>query len=290
MKQAPLVVYHKNCADGMGAAWCFWRLFPNWEYKAAAYGNEPIDVFDRDIYLVDFSYKRGIIEDLLERGNHIRLLDHHAPVLETLRGLEHPHFDMSHSTNEHSGAMIAWKYTSTQDKHDKAPMVLRHIEDRDLWRFKLPHTKEIMAAVYEREMSFDSYNELMSISDHYYEALTREGAMILRIHDRIMDQIIRTTSRELTIQHTGPTGDVVQWNALFVNSPPMFSSEIGGKLAKDSPVVAIYYDNKDNRRFSLRSDNTSDVDVAKIAGLYGGGGHVHAAGFSVSRNHPLAKV
>ena len=56
----PLVIYHGNCADGFSAAWCFWRKYGTGaDYVAGVYQQDPPDVTGRDVYLVDFSYKRG---------------------------------------------------------------------------------------------------------------------------------------------------------------------------------------------------------------------------------------
>jgi len=41
--------------------------------------------------------------------------------------------------------------------------------------------------------------------------------------------------------------------------------------------------------FSLRSQE-GGIDVSEIAIKFGGGGHKHAAGFKVDRNHILAKI
>lgn len=58
-----IVIYHANCADGFGAAWCFWNKFGDtWDYHPGVYGAEPPDVTGRSVYLVDFSYKREVVE------------------------------------------------------------------------------------------------------------------------------------------------------------------------------------------------------------------------------------
>jgi uncharacterized protein len=281
----PIVVYHRNCADGMAAAWCFWRKYPHWEFWPAAYGDPPLVVENKTVYLVDFSYKREEIQKLLEKNCVIILLDHHKSMFEDLEGFEHPNFNMLHSTMENSGARIAWDYTTESSKRNNVPVILKHIEDRDLWRFQLPYTSEIMAAVFSMMHSWDFnyFDYLMNIDGYEYENLKMQGQAIVRVREQAIKQIIKATSREVIVN----TNDKL-WMATFVNSPPMYASEIGDIVSKNVDVVAIYYDTKYGRNFSLRSQNGTDIDVSEIAKLYGGGGHKHAAGFSVPRTHYLA--
>lgn len=60
----------------------------------------------------------------------------------------------------------------------------------------------------------------------------------------------------------------------------VLQSEVCHELCQGEPFAAAYWDEADGtRRWSLRSSETDGVDVSEIAKLYGGGGHVHAAGF-----------
>ena len=68
MNTRPLVIYHSNCADGFSAAWCFWRKYgTEADYHAGVYQQDPPDVAGRDVYLVDFSYKRPVVEAMLRQ-------------------------------------------------------------------------------------------------------------------------------------------------------------------------------------------------------------------------------
>lgn len=57
-----LCIYHGNCTDGFGAAWAMrhHHKVPI-EFYPAVYGKEPPDVRGRCVYMLDFSYKRGIM-------------------------------------------------------------------------------------------------------------------------------------------------------------------------------------------------------------------------------------
>jgi oligoribonuclease NrnB/cAMP/cGMP phosphodiesterase (DHH superfamily) len=282
----PIVIYHGGCADGMAAAWCFWKRFPDWEFYPGYYGKEPPDVTDRFVYLVDFSYPREVLIKMLDVAKAVILLDHHKSMFEDLQGFSHPSFDMSHSTEVFSGAMLAWLYTKPATERVEAPMILRHIQDRDLWKFELPHTKEVMAAVFSHPFSFEYFDWLMDLDPFDYEDLKMQGAAILRVEDKAIKGIIKATSREVYVGQN----ETFWWKATFVNAPPMYASEIGSRLSEEHGVVAIYYDTMYDRKFSLRSKNGTEIDVSEIAKHYGGGGHKHAAGFAVPREHALAKI
>ena len=58
-----MVFYHANCIDGFGAAFAAFEKFREGEvsscdFIAAAYGDDPPECDSRDVYLLDFSYKR----------------------------------------------------------------------------------------------------------------------------------------------------------------------------------------------------------------------------------------
>jgi nanoRNase/pAp phosphatase (c-di-AMP/oligoRNAs hydrolase) len=67
----------------------------------------------------------------------------------------------------------------------------------------------------------------------------------------------------------------------------MYASDAGNILSEGRAFAATYYDTDKSRVFSLRSSK-GGVDVGEVAKLFGGGGHKHAAGFSVPRFNYLA--
>jgi nanoRNase/pAp phosphatase (c-di-AMP/oligoRNAs hydrolase) len=60
----------------------------------------------------------------------------------------------------------------------------------------------------------------------------------------------------------------------------ILTSQIGEYLSDKHPFCLIWHQKDGRRYFSLRS-KTGGVSVADIAAQYGGGGHTHAAGFSI---------
>ena len=107
----PLVVYHgPGCLDGMAAAWCMYRRFGEGaQYVVGRYqSDDAIDFADRDIYLVDFSFKREfLIENILPVARNVYLIDHHKSALDELWDLpkDYQNFHTAASSLELSGGL-----------------------------------------------------------------------------------------------------------------------------------------------------------------------------------------
>jgi oligoribonuclease NrnB/cAMP/cGMP phosphodiesterase (DHH superfamily) len=283
----PLVIYHHNCADGFSAAWVFHHAYqlsnarPVPEFVPGRYGSPPPDVTGRHVYLVDFSYKAPVIEQMLDTAASVTLIDHHATALDELQHLAHREppqrrlrvvFDL-----QRSGATLAWDYMFPgRDR----PLLLGHIEDRDLWRFKLPHTREIQAAVFSHPYTFEVWDKLMAADPHDLLALTAQGAAIARKHRKDVTELVETCRRRMHI-----CGHEV-WAASL---PHIFASDAGELMCQGEPFAAVYWDTAEHRQFSLRSRGIDGADVAALAATMGGGGHRNAAGFRVPRSHHLAQ-
>lgn len=278
-----LCIYHGNCADGFAAAWCVRKWFierlqdDDLEFFAGTYQQEPPDVKGKRVIIVDFSYKRPVMEKICMDAISVLVLDHHASAMRDLEGLENHmqllkrdvivNFDMGHS-----GAMLAWNYFH-MDK--EPPMLLRHVEDRDLYKFLLFGTKEVQAALFSYPYDFDVWDGLMLQAT---SVLYEEGIAILRKHDKDIKELLAVAQGWISIDgHTVPCA----------NLPYIHSTEAGHAMSygrKD--FAACWMQTKNGIVFSLRSAEDG-MDVSAIAVKFGGGGHAHAAGFTVPRNSPL---
>lgn len=279
----PLVIYHGNCADGFGAAWVFARHGDQpFDFYPGVYQEPPPDVTGRRVYLVDFSYKRAVVEQMLTTAENVTLLDHHVTALEDLK----PLFDRGeiggtlHCTTKHSGAMIAWNFWC----HGvEPPPLLRCIEDRDLWRFdkepwktERPFTRAVQANVFSYPYDFEVWDRLMITP---IEELAREGAAIERKHFKDIDELVKVCVYRRWIGN---------WKVPVASLPYTLTSDAGHLMAEHEPFAACYWDTPGGRVYSLRSTDDG-LDVSEIAKKYGGGGHPHAAGFRVPLDHELAR-
>lgn len=258
-----LCIYHHNCSDGFGAAWAVRKALGEIDFHAAVYRMTPPDVADRDVVIVDFSYKRPVLLEMASRARSILILDHHKTAqldLTSLPGNIACTFDM-----DQSGAMLAWKHFHGVHQ---PPQLIQHIEDRDLWRFVLPHTREIHASISSYPYDFEVWNELM---ERPIPELIAEGTAIDRKQRKDVSELLSATQREMTIGG---------YRVPVANVPHMFASDAGSEMAQGEPFAACYWDAPDGRVFSLRS-TTKGADVSAIAEQYGGGGHRNASGFKI---------
>lgn len=283
----PLCIYHGNCADGFGAAWAVRHaLGDEVEFYPGVYQEPPPGVAGRDVLMVDFSYKRPVLEKMAEVALGILVLDHHKSAAEDLTG--YPVVDSwnefaedapVHSISavfdmERSGAGITWDFFHP---FDARPRLIAHIEDRDLWRFNLPGTREIQAAVFSYPYDFEIWDRLMAMP---VEDLRVEGIAIERKHHKDIAELLEVVTRRMVI------GGYTVWVA---NLPYTLTSDAGHALCEREtagPFGGCYWDTPEGRVFSLRS--IGDFDVSEIAKQYGGGGHKNASGFRVPFDHELA--
>lgn len=275
MNKKPLVIYHANCADGFSAAWCFHHFLADcYDFHPGVYSDCPPDVKGRNVYLVDFSYKRAVVAEMIKDADGVFLIDHHKTAIEDLADLD----GLGFYTDVHrSGAALAWDFlfgTTTP-----RPRLLEHVQDRDLWRFRLPMTREIQANVFSYEYTFETWDKLMALEGLELAEFAGAGAALERKHFKDINELLAVCRRDMTID-----GVVVPCASL----PYTMSSDAGHIMSKLSlTFAACYWDTAEHRIFSLRSDENG-MDVSEVAKSYGGGGHKHAAGFRVTRDHPLA--
>lgn len=271
MNAKPLCIYHHACADGFAAAWVVRKFFgdSNVDFHPGIYGETPPDVTGRDVILVDFSYKRDVLLTLSEQAKSVLIFDHHktaADDLVDLPGNVRTEFDMARS-----GAAITW---DSLFPGQARPLLLDYIQDRDLWQFKIPNSREVTAAIYAYPMSFGVWDVLMESG---IPCLINEGLAINRKHRNDVEAIIRDATRWIYFG-----GTLVP----VANVPWMYASDVGGQLAIGVPFAATYYDDATGRRWSLRSTQAG-ANVALIAQAFGGGGHEHAAGFRMTREEAI---
>jgi uncharacterized protein len=254
---APTVVlYHAECADGFGAAWALWRRFPEARFIPVKHGSPPPGgLKGARVVIVDFSYARDILETMARETDRLLVLDHHITAEKALSGLPYAYFDM-----KKSGAVLAWEWA-----HDHpVPWLLDYIQDKDLWTWALPMSREINAAVASHPFDFQLWNRFTQ------KELEQEGRAILRYEQELVNKL---AGQAVLVEFQGETVPSVQ--------SAILTSQIGERLSADAPFCIIWHDRDGRRYYSMRSRDDG-TDVGAIAASFGGGGHTHAAGFSIA--------
>jgi len=261
-----ICIYHKDCADGFGAALAF-KLHAekrqiNAEFIPAHYGDPaPENIDGKRVIILDFSYPRNVLLDMEKRARSLLVIDHHITAEKDLKGLEYCIFDQSKS-----GAVLAWEHFHTSD----VPDLFQYIQDRDLWLWDLPYSKEVSAGLELLEKNFALWK--LHLPPYGVEALINRGRIVLKYQQKQVEKIV---------SRCNGTENIAGYNVPCVNTTTMIS-ETGHELAKGHPFAAMYFETDDKRIYSLRSA-PDGIDVSAIAKKFGGGGHFHAAGFSIPK-------
>lgn len=276
-RASTLVIYHGNCVDGACAAWCAWKRYGEtaeyrpWNYGTPAPTDEEVE--GREVVIVDFSFARAELERIVKKANGLLVLDHHKSAQAELGDLPYAVFDM-----EHSGAWLAQR----QFGGGRTWYIVSYVEDRDLWRWKLPDSREISAAIstYGVTEDFRRFDEVQAF-DCGYAAFVATGKALLRYQEE-------TVRIALTRRMMGRLGG---YEMPIVNATTLFS-ETAGALAEDSPhgvgaAWSIRGDGKLQVSLRVRAEGAgtgrvrgdSDFDASVLAKGFGGGGHKKAAGF-----------
>lgn len=261
-----IVLYHGHCPDGFTAAWSAWKKFgDSAEYISVTLGTPPDpNLVRKEVYMLDFTYSEEQTAELVKNNKRVTSIDHHQTSSKASELTYEPSFDLNHS-----GAVLAWRYFHPDEP---APKFLAYIEDYDLWRFKLPNTKEFRIYISLFDFDFKIWEKIIASfeDENNHTEIFKQGKLLLRHEDILVNDIVKNHAEEVVFEG---------YKAQAVNSP-VFADQIANILYdKLPPLGIVWYRNAKRLKFSLRSDGSADV--SQMAQKYGGGGHKGSAGFSL---------
>lgn len=254
------IIYHRDCPDGFCAAFVAKKKYPKAQLIGCAHGEVGIpDVRGANVLIVDFSWPRPTMLKMNEAAKSLLVLDHHKTAEKELEGLPFAIFDM-----KRSGATLTW---DTLFPGQERPWYVDYCEDRDLWTWKLPCSKDVSGYVMALPHTVEAWSKLDSMEvDEAWKA----GAAI-RLH--IEHYIEKVVAQKQLGKLDGHTVAIVC--AAYPNI-----SDVGNVLCDHAEIGAGWFERGDGQmQFSLRS--VGDLDVSVIAKKYGGGGHKNASGFQL---------
>ena len=278
-KDVDLVIAHGQCPDGFGAAWSAWSMhgdeieyyFP--VHKREIDISEVPDVTGKNVLMVDFAYSNiDFMNELNQKANNMLVLDHHKQNRDDLEGkIDCDHiFDMNRS-----GARMAWDFFYPGLE---PPLLIKYIEDGDLWRWKHAGSRDFLAAMNSYPQTFENYEWISLLHGNSLTNFFNEGAAIRRYRDNVVAKMV-----EMAVPGDFITPDGQRHLCFAVNCPSKdIVSDVGNKLAYHNIISFMWgYEHGEKEYFaSLRS--VGEIDVAAIAKQFGGGGHLNASGFSFS--------
>lgn len=270
-----VVIYHKRCPDGFGAAYAAWKKFGSAaEYLPAGYGDDlPEHLAGKEVYILDFIFEHpGALAKLAKETKKLVVLDHHESSQALTESVPEHVFD-----NDRSGATIAWAYF-----HPDTPMpqLLRYLEDEDLYRFALPETHSLSTYLVVQPYDFAKWDDIaLALEAPMSKSALLQKAAAYNEYFEKLCAIAVEAAKKVRFE---------EYECLFANSLPTITmrSFIGRLLYEKLPPIALVVSaHPDGYGVSIRSDGT--VDVSKLAEKYGGGGHAGSAGFFIPHGHEL---
>jgi len=308
------ILYHGNCPDGFGAAFAAWLRFgDDAEYIPVSYGKPMPDMLtgeNTEVFILDFSYPTTELRNLITMHDRVVVLDHHHTAKCELESMMEEYsaepylirFDLNKS-----GAVLACEYfhgDSIKCEVGQLGEFFAYLQDRDLWQFRLPKSREVSMAIRSYPYDFKTWSDISGIvpRGQIYEApgicidaLKKEGVACRRLTEQQVENMAKhhrwgyfdpnTKTIRLTEKlEPGGNGDPVvptHIEIMPVANATVFFSEVGERLLEMYPAMtcaAYYTDRADGKRqWGLRS--RPQFDCSKIAKAFGGGGHKQASGF-----------
>lgn len=308
----PIVIYHANCTDGFGAAFAAWlKLGDEAEYLPMEYLKNTdgvaefhervkIDcsISERDVYILDFSLPKVVMYWLFSHAKRVVWLDHHKTAFERMDRTPGELYRVHDAEqciildNNKSGAMLAWEYFHPGTD---VPMLIRHIDDRDRWQFKLEGSRELHAAINSyKPWTFKLWREIFlcglfeketwRVPEEFY----MEGAAILRAHNQNVQAALKQAANCSIRFDDDFLGALAPWDSggywackgIAANASAFLASDLGHELANQSGTFGLVWSMAGDGQVHCSLRSNGDYDVSAIAKAFGGGGHRNAAGFS----------
>lgn len=276
--KAIVVIYHKRCEDGFGAAYAAWKKFGDAaEYIPAGYNDElPEGLDGKEVYLLDFCYQiPGAIDALSKSTKKLTILDHHKSSEELVLNAPNHVYD-----KDRSGATIAWSYFHP---NTRVPSLLSYIEDGDLYRYARPETTDVFSYLGIQPYDFEVWDMLVKKfdDDTSRAELLAKGSIYTEYFEKMAHMSVEAATK---VQFEG-------YECYFTTTLPWMTmrSYVAHQLYEKLPPIALVVTaHPDGYGVSIRSDGT--VDVSVIAKKYGGGGHPGSSGFFIPHTDPLPWV
>lgn len=307
-----VVAYHDHCIDGFTSAYIAHKalsqrgaeviLLPM-KYDDLSLAKLKKTLAENEVnqlHIVDFSLSVPLLKYIsIEYPETIvTVLDHHKTAFERYLNIE-----VTKETSKElegkdlsvrvagayvklcltkSGAGICWDYFFTGAAR---PELVNYVEDYDIWQFKYGLATKYINCYINTLVNRDikAWTKLESqLDDPETKAnILAQGRDLYNQHQA---KVIELASTAYKFELNGIP-------CLAVDIDPSeykYINDIGAALTERCGTFGVVISsNEVEYKYSLRSNG--DVDVAKIAEEFGGGGHVSAAGFALTKLHRLHK-
>jgi len=294
-------VYHHDDHDGRAAGFLVKKFYAEQgkeiECIEVDYNSQPpINTIqpDEDIWIVDYSFEPELMWQVLEMTHNIHFIDHHQTAMEKYN--DFPEKLAGLRVNGLAGCELTWIYITLLDEGIKCfgalptffeenkekflqdmPLFVNLIGDKDVWRWEHGEKTECFdlgLRSYDTSVNANVWEKL------YYDFFELDGGY----HTILIDagKTIKKYRDQWSKDYREANGFPVEFEGLncYAMNIGRVGSEFFGEKSKEYDIVIPFVFHKDGSwKISLYSVNPN-VDCAKLAQKYGGGGHKGASGLS----------
>lgn len=299
MKNFDIVVYHSPCSDGIVSVWSALRYNTNITMLPCNAGNISslnFKLFDKKkVLFVDICPTYDEIIEISGRAKWITILDHHKTTFDMCvlkYGIVKNRYVFISNNIEYdidmdrAGCQITWDYFFPHiSQKNNRPWFHNYVADRDLWQWKLKSSREINAALFELNyLTIDKMNEMVNWGKADIDKLIDIGVEIMRKNEERLDKLCHSKTQCIT------TIGNVKYNIWLTDCDYKYRSEVGNKLSNVPfpntmlpDFVAIWCLDPKSTDIWISLRNINEIDLNKVCKQYDnmGGGHFHAAGFTI---------
>jgi oligoribonuclease NrnB/cAMP/cGMP phosphodiesterase (DHH superfamily) len=287
-KEVEIVIYHYPCPDGLASAWVAKKYSylnnVKYEYVGIMTNSSPTftsklteQMKGKTILFIDYAPTKGQYLIAKELAKEIYILDHHKTNEAEYKDKENTVFDMNKS-----GVGLAWDFFFP---NQEMPVYLQMVQERDLWKFTIPNTREFTNGLYfSAGEDLDNYTLVM---DSIYQ-----NPSTMQDYVKIGTAIENNKQEKIKKMVEYNKNNVYTYNGFrcgIINCDYDLASDLGNAMMLTNNfdfVVLWRYDHpKELYILSFRSTEKSNFDVSELAKSLGGGGHFCAAGASI-KEHP----
>ena len=209
------------------------------------------------------------VEEFLDKGHDILVLDHHIGVKEKMEKLANENEKLTYIfDNDKSGASLAWSYFF---KDETQPELIKYVQDSDLWTGKYgDDTKYVNNYL---SMFSNSPEQMLEFINSDITEIKTKGKIIAGYADNQINKLVESI-QEVKLQ----MGEFIVPGYNITR----YESAVGHKLSEiQNKAVAMFTISGDSVNFSFRGNAGDNPSALELAQFIGGGGHKNASGANI---------
>jgi oligoribonuclease NrnB/cAMP/cGMP phosphodiesterase (DHH superfamily) len=275
--------YHKADLDGKCSAAIVRRKYPECELIGVDYPDRPdfekIESGDT-VFVVDYSFEPNDMYELGCQSYELVWIDHHKSAIEKISYSTLPDGVTSLGSVikgkceiGKAGCELTWEYLFPDEP---IPDAVRLLGRYDVWDKNHPHWESIILP-FQHGMRlnywepFSSQWQTLFENSSVVDSIKENGECIVEYES----QRNQTYAKSMIFQVEFEGHDAWAINKALSNSKIFETIE----NSDERPLWILFNYKAGIWKYSLYSAPDSGIDVSKIAGKHGGGGHANAAGF-----------